>query len=230
MVKEKKRENPILSILLNIVIPVLILTKLNERWEWQPVSLLLIALSFPLIYGITDFFKRSKFNWISAIGVFSVLYTGIIGLLALPPNWIAIKEAFVPFAIGLVVVVSIFRDKPLINKLLMSEELFKTELIKTKIEENHATDDYNKFMKSMTWFLAGTFAFSSALNYILAKIIVISNSGTPEFNNEIGRLTALSFPVIALPSTLMIMIILFLVIKKIRKYTGLKFDEIVIEK
>lgn len=224
---KQKKENPIISILLNIVIPVLILTKLNERWEWQPVSLLLIALAFPFFYGLFDFFKRSKFNWISAIGVFSVLYTGIIGLLQLPPQWIAIKEAFVPGIIGIVVVISILKEKPLINKLLMSDELFNTELIREKISNENSIGDYSLFMKKMTWYLAGTFLFSAVLNYVLAKIIVVSPAGSPEFNNEIGRLTALSFPVIALPSTIILMFILFAVVKKIKNITGLGFEDIV---
>jgi hypothetical protein len=72
-----------------------------------------------------------------------------------------------------------------------------------------------------------SFFFSATLNFILAKIIVQSPSGTTAFNQEIGRMTALSFPVIALPSTIILMIILFNIFNKVKKITGLTLEEIV---
>ncbi|MDE2817308.1 MAG: hypothetical protein OXK81_11510 [Chloroflexota bacterium] len=50
-----KRENPLLSILLNIVIPVIILMRFSSD-EWLgPMYGLLVALAFPLAYGIFDY-------------------------------------------------------------------------------------------------------------------------------------------------------------------------------
>jgi hypothetical protein len=46
--------------------------------------------------------------------------------------------------------------------------------------------------------LAGTFFFSSVANYVLARWVVTSPAGTEAFNQELGRLTLLSYPVIAI--------------------------------
>ena len=57
--------------------------------------------------------------------------------------------------------------------------------------------------------LAGTFLFSSVMNYLLARWVVTSPAGTEAFNNELGRMTLLSYPVIAIPSMLMMMGVMF---------------------
>ena len=48
----------------------------------------------------------------SAIGIFSTLLTGGMTLLELDPNYIAIKEAAIPAAFGIAVLVSMFTPIP----------------------------------------------------------------------------------------------------------------------
>ena len=74
--------------------------------------------------------------------------------------------------------------------------------------------------------LAGTFGFSALMNYGLAKVIVTSPTGTVAFNEELGRLTVLSYPMIAIPSMLMIGGIMWYVGHTIRQLTGLEWQEI----
>ena len=64
------------------------------------------------------------------------------------------------------------------------------------------------------------------MNYVLATIIVTSKSGTEAFNEELGRLTLLSYPMIAIPSMLMMMGIFYFVWRQIRRMTQLETAEI----
>ena len=57
------------------------------------------------------------------------------------------------------------------------------------------------------------------MNYMLATWIVVSPAGTPGFNAELGRLTLLSYPVIALPSMLIMLAVLFYLARTIRLRT-----------
>ena len=66
------------------------------------------------------------------------------------------------------------------------------------------------------------------MNYILAKWIVTSPSGTAAFNEELGQMTLLSYPVIAIPSTIMMIAILFYLWRTIRTLTGFKLEEIMV--
>ena len=66
------------------------------------------------------------------------------------------------------------------------------------------------------------------MNYILAKWIVTSAAGSAAFNEELGRMTLLSYPVIAIPSMLMMMAILYYLWRAINDMTGLALEEILI--
>ena len=69
--------------------------------------------------------------------------------------------------------------------------------------------EFERRLAKASYLLSGTFFFSATLNYILARMIVTSPAGTSAFNEELGHLTLVSYPVIALPSTIMMMATLF---------------------
>jgi len=77
--------------------------------------------------------------------------------------------------------------------------------------------------------LALTFVFSSIMNYLLAKWLVKSPAGTVMFNEELGHMTLMSYPVIAIPSMLMLVGLLIYVSKVIKELTGYKFTELMIQ-
>ena len=64
------------------------------------------------------------------------------------------------------------------------------------------------------------------MNYVLAKWIVTSPTGTSEFNEQLGQLTLYSYPMIALPSMLMMMGTFYYLWRTIRDLTGLKLEEV----
>jgi hypothetical protein len=76
------------------------------------------------------------------------------------------------------------------------------------------------------YLFASTFGFSSVMNYILATYIVTSPAGTAAFNEELGKLTLYSYPVIAIPSTLMMMGIFYYMWRQIRTMTSLETEQI----
>lgn len=224
---EKKRENPLYSLLLNIVIPVIILTRFSDEAHLGAFTGLIVALAFPLGYGVIDFIKKKKANIMSVLGLVSVLITGVIGLLELNAQWIAVKEAAIPFVIGLLILISMRTRYPLVKKLFFNDTFINTDLVYQRLEENKTQQAFETKINNASYWLTLSFFFSATLNFILAKIIVQSPSGTTAFNQEIGRMTALSFPVIALPSTIILMIILFNIFNKVKKITGLTLEEIV---
>ena len=64
------------------------------------------------------------------------------------------------------------------------------------------------------------------MNYVLAKWIVHSPAGSEAFNAELGRMTLLSYPMIAIPSMLMMMAIFFYLWRTIHGLTGLRLEDI----
>ena len=98
--------------------------------------------------------------------------------------------------------------------------------IKQQLETLGNTSAFENRLLNATYLLSGTFFFSAAMNYSLATWIVTSPAGSAAFNEELGRLTLLSYPVIAIPSMLMMLAIFYYLWRTIHGMTGLALEEI----
>lgn len=221
----KKKEPVLLNIALNIALPTFIMMKLSKEEYLGPVNSLIVALALPVIYGVYDFAVRKNVNFVSILGFVSVLLTGVFGLYELSPMWIAVKEASVPLLIGAFVLISLSTKYPLVEKLLLNDSLMKIDLIYKALEVNNKEREFREVLKRASYLVAFSFLVSSILNFVLARLVLVSPPGTPEYTAEIGRMTGLSFVVIALPSTALLMVALFYLFKQLHKLTGMKFEE-----
>ena len=221
---DHKKENPLLSLLLNVVMPVAVLTMLSGEDRLGPVGGLVVALAFPLGYGAYDLVRRRNFNLLSIVGIVGVLLTGGIGLLELDPRWVAVKEAAIPLVIGAVVVGSLWTRYPLVRTLM--RQVIDFERIATALEERGTRRAFERRLVGTTYILGASFLLSAALNYVLARLIVVSPAGTTAFNQELGKMTALSFPVIVVPSAVLLVLAAFYLVSGIRRQTGLEMADI----
>ncbi len=217
---DKKRENPLLSIGLNVLVPVIVLMRFSGDDRLGPVYGLLVALAFPVTYGLYDFIRRRNLNFVSGLGFIGILLTGGVGLLKLDVQWIAIKEAGIPLIIGAVIVGSLRTRFQLVRKLL--GQMIKLDEVEAALQEKGTVEAFEKRLVRSTYIVGASFLLSAILNYILARMIVVSPAGTTAFNEELGRMTALSFPVIAVPSVIVLTIAVTYLLNGITKLTGLE--------
>ncbi|HCE2428858.1 TPA: MFS transporter [Vibrio parahaemolyticus] len=221
-----KKSNPLFEILFNVFIPSFILMKYSGEEHLGTAMALVVALLFPVVYGGMDLIRNKKVNFISALGFISVLLTGGIGLLELDTRWLALKEALIPGLIGIAVLGSTFTRYPLMQKMVLNDTVLNLALINERLRENGKTDAFERCLMSSNYLFASTFAFSSAMNYFLATWIVTSPSGTAAFNEELGKLTLYSYPMIAIPSMLMMFGIFYYIWRQIRAMTSLETEQI----
>ncbi|MCU0842467.1 MAG: hypothetical protein MUC79_12220 [Thiobacillaceae bacterium] len=219
------RPNPWIELLVALVIPSVILMQLSDPARLGPVPALLLALAFPLGWGARDYLARRKLNFFAALGLVSILLTGGIGLLELDARWLAVKEAAIPGLLGLAVAVSAHTRHPLVRVLLFNPAIMHVELIRESLVRRGTLDRFEARLRTATWMLGGAFFFSSAMNYLLATWIVVSPAGTAAFNEELGRLTLLSYPVIALPSMLIMAAVLYYLTRAIRSLADLEWTQ-----
>lgn len=223
---DHKRENPIINISFNIVIPSIIMTKFDDWFSLDPTIALVLALMFPLGYGLFDLYQKRKWNIFSCVGFFSILITGGIGLLKLPSEWIPIKEAAVPSIFCTFILLSLFDKRTLLEKFLFNEGLLNAELVYSRVQTEHQKRAFKSTMQVATVILAASFVISAILNYILAKLVVHSATDSPNFTKELGNMLALSYPVIVLPCTIILYGMLYYIIRRIRTLSGLTTSEI----
>ena len=220
------KSRPLLDLLLGIVIPSAILMNFSEPEKLGATWSLILALAFPLSRGLYELVRFRVRNYIALLGFVSVLLTGGIGLLQMDTQWLAIKEAAVPALLGFAVAISAWIGRPLVRVLLYNPQLLNTDKIDRSLDAGGQAETFEARLLNATYLLSATFFFSAVMNYLLASWIVVSPAGSAAFNEELGRLTLISYPVIALPSMAMMLLILFFIWRAIRDLTGLGFDEI----
>ncbi|MGS0680221.1 VC0807 family protein [Shewanella sp. 125m-7] len=220
------KPRPMVDLLVSIAIPAFILMKLSGDDQLGASGGLMLALSFPLGWGIFELIKYKKFNFIALLGLANVMLTGGIGLLELDLKWLAIKEAAIPAAIGIAVLVSTFTSKPLIKAIVFNPAVMDVDKIIERLRQNNCMAAFEQRLLTATYLVAGSFAFSAIMNYVLAKWIVTSPMGTPEFNAQLGELTLYSYLMIAMPSMVMMMGIFYYLWRTIHDLTGLKLEEV----
>ena len=226
MTRHKPR--PLVDFLVSIFIPSVILMKFSGTEDLGASGALIVALAFPISWGLFELFKYRKFNFIALLGLVSVLLTGGIGLLKLDPQWLAIKEAAIPGLMGLAILVSTYTRYPLIKTLLYNPSFMDVKKIQIKLTSHGTTKTFENHLQNATYWLSATFLFSAIMNYALAKWIVTSPSGSAAFNEELGQMTLISYPVIAIPTTVMMMAIMYYLWRTIHDMTGLRLEEILV--
>jgi hypothetical protein len=221
-----KPENLLLNIICNVAVPTAILTWMSsDRWL-GPTWGLIVALGFPVGYGLHDFIARRRWNFISIIGFVSVLLSGGFGLMKVSGFWFAVKDAAIPGIIGVVVLASMRAKTPLVTELLYNPQIIDVEKVDAKLAARGTQPDFAQLLRRSTGLLSLAFFISSALNYGLARHILVSPPGTEAFNGELGKMHLLSWPVIVLPSVAMMMFVLWRLLRGITILTGLELDDI----
>ncbi len=225
----KHKPRPLIDLLISIVLPSIILMKLSGDADLGATRALIFALSLPIGWGLFELIKYKKFNFVALLGLVSVLLTGGISLLKLDTQWLAVKEAAIPALIGIAVLVSTKTRYPLIKSLIYNPNILAVDKIKQRLDESDNEWEFNLRLLNATYFLSSTFFFSAVMNFVLAKWIVTSPTGSVAFNEELGHLTLLSYPVIAIPSMVMMMAIFYYLWRSIKGLTGLTLEEIMID-
>ncbi len=222
-----QKENPLLNLGINVVLPSILLMKLGDWLPLAPLAVLIISLLPPLLYGLWDILKKKKYNFFSLLGMVSILLTGGLGLMQFSGIWLAIKEATIPLLIGVVIATTALVGKPLFATLL--KEILAFDKIEERLLQTRQDKAFRTLLANATYALATTLLFSAVMNFFIARAVVVSAAGSPEFNQELAQMNLISYPIIVIPSFIMIAVIMYIVMTKITKYTGASMEELMIE-
>ncbi|MDB6093507.1 MAG: transporter [Verrucomicrobia bacterium] len=221
-----KNENLFVSLIFNIILPAVVLGNLSGPHRLGPAGALIAALAFPLGYGLYDFNRRRKANFISIISFVGVLLTGGLGLLKLGGIWFAVKDAGISTLIGLAVLFSIRTREPLIKLIFCNDTVMDLPRVDAALQERGTEAGYLALLRRCTLIIAAAFFVSAGLGYWLARWLLRSPSGTEEFNSELAKMHWLSWPIIVVPCMILMMVALWRLIVGMKALTGLTTDEI----
>jgi len=244
-----KDEHPLANILVNVIIPVVVLSFLSKDaslqehpkpWHIGPLWAMIIALALPIGYGIWFFIKTRRANFFSALGLVSVLLTGGLTLhlwngdgtvKANAGLLFGIKEALIPLMLGVAVLMSHRRATPMIRVFLYNDSLFDIAKIEGRIQELGEGESYDRILLGATRLFATSFFLSALMNLGLAQWFFRdfdpdSAKALEEFNSIVGRIMGWGFAVIGVPILVFLILTLRKLMQGLRKLTGFKDEEL----
>ncbi|HBI31524.1 hypothetical protein OAG32_00970 [Akkermansiaceae bacterium] len=241
----KKQDNPLTDIIVNVILPVIILSHCSKdgekTWHLGPYVAMGLAIAIPLAYGIWHFIQHKKLNTFSAVGVFNVLLTGLITIYLFSDNdpgtrqnaplLFGIKEAVQPLILGSLFLITHRSSTPLFNAFVYNDAIFDHGRINQKVKENGKKTELEKLLWSSTILFFGSFCLSAAMNLGLAYYFLNDLDPTAEnwkelYNKDVGRITGWGFLVIGVPLLVIGGFILARMIKGLKALTGLETDKI----
>ena len=226
------KESLLLNLACNVILPGLVLSKLSQPQRLGPLWALVAALALPLGYGLWDWMKRRQWNMFSTLGIAGTLATGGMSLgthfgwWQATALWFAIKEAAIPLLIGLSIPLTLRSKTPLVKTLLYNDQLMDTAKVAEELRHRKAEASFERLLREASWLLSLSFFLSSALNFFLAIWLLKAVPNSPEWNEQLGRMNWLSWPVIVIPSTGMMMWALFRLMNGIQRLTGLPQEQL----
>ncbi len=257
MASEKKsaQDHPLANILINVIIPVLILSYLSKDpelqarlgkaakpWHIGPLKAMILALALPIGYGIWHFIRTHKGNLFSALGLVSVLLSGGLTLYLWNTNGtvkpqagllFGLKEALIPLVLGIAILASHRSSSPLIRVFLYNDSIFDIPKIENRVDEISVRPAYEKVLLTATRFFAASFFLSSLLNLVLAQWFFRNFDETAadameKFNELVGSVMGWGFAVIGVPIIVFLFFTLRSLLKGLERVTGIKEDELML--
>lgn len=253
--KKTADEHPLANILVNVIVPVMILSFLSKDpalqqllgkaakpWHLGPVKAIVIALALPIGYGIWYFVKTRKPNFFSGLGLASVVLTGALTLYlwnkdgTVKPNaglLFGIKEACIPLILGIAILWSHRTANPLIRLFLYNDSIFDIPKIEARVAELTARADYDRVLLGATRLFAASFFLSSLMNLGLAQWFFRGFDATAidaleVYNGIVAKITGWGFAVIGVPILVFLFFTLMRLLAGLRRLTGFKDHDLML--
>jgi hypothetical protein len=249
------KEHPLANILINVIIPVLVLSYLSKDpvlqeklgkavkpWHIGPLKAMILALAMPIAYGAWHFIKTRKGNFFSALGLASVLLSGGLTIYlwnkdgTVKPNaglLFGVKEAMIPLVLGVAILCSHRSTTPLIRVFLYNDTIFDIPKIENRVAEISAQGEYDRLLLGATKLFAASFFVSSLMNLGLAQWFFRGFDATAadaleKYNGIIASVTGWGFAVIGVPILIFLFLTLRRLLKGLEKLTGLPEDQLML--
>jgi len=249
------QEHPLANILVNVLVPVLILSYLSKDpviqaklgkaahlWHLGPPKAMALALLLPLGYGVWHYLKTRKGNLFSALGLVSVLLSGGLTLYlwnlngTVKPNagfLFGVKEALIPLMLGIAILMSQRTGSPLIRVFLYNDSIFDIPKIESRVDEISARGAYAQLLYHATQLFAASFFLSALMNLCLAQWFfqgfdAAAIDALEKYNAIIAKVVGWAFAVIGVPIVICLYVTLRRLLSGLGALTGLSEDEMML--
>ncbi len=238
---KRQKGNVIVNFLVNFIIPIFFLTKyalfcdligsngilfpfrLGTAHNQVAANALVLSLVFPVGYFFYSQYRYRQTNVISIFGFVSVLLTGVVGLFELSSQWMAIKDALIPFILGVLVLLSLRMRPSLLYRMVCNEDLMDVQLVQRSLCDNGTIRQWKRHFVITTILFFLSFMVSAVTHYVLAVVVLVDAFPS---NEQIAQLMYLKYPYCVLPFAICIIFSVIFFFHGLTRLTKLSFEQI----
>jgi hypothetical protein len=185
---------------------------------------LLLAIGIPAIWGVVQLLRARTVDISAALGVISVLLTGVIGIFSMSTQLLAVKEAAIPIGFAIVLLVSNATRFPIAT--LLADMVQRRDRMRQEIERTGNQHVYHRHLQRSGAVWAGIMTLSGVLKFILASLVVNSPAGTEAFNHELALYGLVQLPTTFTLSSILMLSLIWYIASGTAKITGLETSEV----
>ncbi len=215
----------LIQLLVGFIVPTIILLTMSGNDRLGPLGAMLLALVFPValeLYGLT---RRRKPSLMSIAAIIGILLIGLISVLGLSKDWLALRRSAL-YTVGAIVLFVIVRFKPtLIEKGL--DRVLEMEGIRTASRKNKTEAQLMRYTVKAGYVFALILLIIAAASYILTILFITAPTGSSEFNAQYAELRILSIFVITAPFIIAVTGVFVYLINKFEKLTGIRAEDLI---
>jgi hypothetical protein len=240
-----KEENPLINIIVNVLLPTIILSKLSKEgdaaYQLGPTLAMVVALALPLGYGLWHWLKHKQLNIFSMVGLGAILLTGLITIFlwkspeAKPHVALifGLKEAIQPLILGSLFLITRHSSSPLFRTFIYNDSIFDVKRIEQSVAEKSLISEYEGLIWKCTLLFFCSFCVSAVLNlglsfYFLGDLEASNPEWRTVYNEQVGRITFWGFLVIGAPLMVVAFYILYTMVNGLEKLTGLDRETLLV--
>lgn len=228
MTQKSHSPNMFVQLVINLALPLIILTRYSDESELGPTKALLLALAFPVAYELYSIKRRRKVSMLSILAIGGILVTGAISLLGLSEGWLAIRRSVPYVAIALAILVSILIKRSLVGAVL--RQIIDMDEVKKRVTKDGRQAELDQSLKTTGYLLVAVFMAIAIIAYVLTRVVIVSPTDTTGFNHEYARLRVLSLPFTMVPMFIGVVVVIAYVTSRLEKLTGIELEKLLKKK
>lgn len=193
-----KMQKLALDLLMGMVVPVLILKYGTARLGTLPAYLL--AALLPVAYVLLDLLVITRrFNFITSYGGLTAVVRGAVAFWYVDGVLFAFKDSISYIIAVLVFGGSFFLAKPVTRAIAMQGLSPETPEQTASLDALLSEPTVLRALRMSTLIIAATNLFCGAVNYMINVRMVVAPFNTPEFNDQVANVNAITRIVLVIP-------------------------------
>lgn len=210
-------------LLVSFVIPTIILFALSDPSRLGPLPAMFLALAFPIGLELYRLAKHQKPSLLSVIAILGILFVGLVAVLKLGEEWLAVRRSIVYF-VGALALLYVLKFKPhLVDKGL--EKILDMQAVREAAHKKKVEHLLARPVIRAGYIFAGLLLAIGAAAYILTIVIINSPAGSSGFNAEYAELRVISIPALTVPLLIGMVALIIYVTSAFQKVTGVEIEQ-----